>query len=225
MSDVKLGIYNLVDLALERKAQESKSRDYIGGSVLGEECSAKMWWSYHHPKPITDARVNRIFRLGNIIEDEVIELLRMAGLTVYTEMDNGDQFGFVDGVVAGHIDGVVTGLPESTKPHLLEIKSAKSTRFKEFEKKGYKCDSKYWTQIQVYMRKMNLDKALVVIYNKDTSELLFLRYDLEKRFADSKISRGKAIAEMQEPPMRIATKPTFYKCKWCDYSEECWREE
>jgi hypothetical protein len=223
--ELSLGTQRLIDVALENKAREQDSRTYLGASQLGEECSRKMWYGFHTPKPITDPRVNRIFRLGNAIEDEIVELLRMAGLTVYTEDENGNQFGFTDGKVAGHIDGVVVGLPESTKPHLFEAKSANSKKWKEFVKNGYKSNRQYWVQIQVYMYKMGLENALVVVYNKDTSELYIERIKLSKRDAELYISKGKAIADMDSEPPRQYSKSTFFKCKWCDYNEECWKGE
>lgn len=223
--EIKLGTLKLIDNALEKMAREKQSRDYLGASILGEECYRNLWYQYHTPKPIDDPRVNRIFRLGNVIEDEVIELLRMAGLTVYTEDENGEQFGFVDGNVAGHIDGVVVGLPESTKPHLLEIKSASSKNFKKFVKDGYKSNPKYIAQVQVYMLKMGLENCIAVVYNKDTSELYVERIKLKKREAQMYLSKGQSIVEMDEKPPRKYSSSTFFKCRFCNYNEECWGED
>lgn len=222
MSEIKLGIYNLVDSYLEKKANEKESRDYLGGSIIGKECSRALWYDFYSPKKITHPRVNRIFDLGNLIEDYVISLLKGAGLTVYESDENGEQFGFVDGHIAGHIDGVVTGLPESSKPHLLEIKSANSKRFKEFQDKGYKSNKTYWTQVQVYMFKMGLERALVAVMNKDNCELYFERIELDKKFAERQLLRAKEIVKLKEEPVRPYSKPTFYKCKFCDHREECW---
>lgn len=223
MTEIKLGIAKLIDDAIVKQVQEKGSRDYMGASGLGTECSRELWYSYHQPKPILDPRVNRIFRVGDLYEDYVIKLLRDAGMTIYTEMENGEQFGFVDGKIAGHIDGVITGLPESTKPHLLEIKSANAKRFKAFTEKGFKSDKKYWTQIHVYMLKMGLGDCLVVVINKDNCELYFERVKLDKKFAERQLLRGHEISNMvNDIPVRPYSKPTFYKCKFCNYHSECW---
>lgn len=224
MTELVTGTLRQIDHAITEKARSEKPRTYLGASSIGEECHRKLWYSFHKPKPILDPRINRIFRLGNLIEDEIIALLREAGFTVYTEDENGEQFGFIDGPVAGHIDGVILGLPESTKPHLLELKSAKDKSWKEFVKKGYAKDPKYMAQVQIYMRKMNLENALVIVYNKDTSELYLERIKLKKRHADALISKGKAIAEMGSEPPRQYSSKTFYKCKLCDWKEECWND-
>lgn len=223
---MKTGTALLIDKAIEKRASEKKDRDYMGVSGIGEECSLKLWYSFHKPQKITDPRVNRIFDLGNLIEDYVISLLREAGLTVHTHMENGEQYGFTDGDIAGHIDGVVLGLPESTQPHLFECKSANSKRFAEFVKKGYKHDKKYWTQIQVYMYYMKLKRALVVVMNKDNCELHIERCEYDKKYAERAILRAKEIAKFSEAdkPMRKYHSKTFYKCKFCQWADECWEE-
>jgi hypothetical protein len=225
MTEIVTGTLMMIDHALSEAAREEEPRKYLGASVIGEECHRKLWYSFHKPKPILDPRVNRIFRLGNLIEDEIISILRLAGFNVYTEQENGEQFGFIDGPIAGHIDGVITGLPESSKPHLLELKSAKDKSWKEFVKEGYQKDSKYMAQVQIYMRKMGLERALVIVYNKDTSELYLERIKLKKRHADALISKGKAIAEMDNEPPRQYSSKTFFKCRWCDWNKECWGDE
>ena len=227
MTEIKLGVAKLIDDAITRRAESKESRNYMGVSGLGEECSRKLWYSFHEPIKITDARVNRIFDLGNMLEDYVIRLLRDAGITVHTHDENGEQFGFTDGDIAGHIDGVLTGLPESTKPHLFECKSANAKNFKVFVDKGYKNNKTYWTQVQVYMLKMGLENCLVVVINKGTCELYFERIKLDKKYAERAILRGKEIARFNadDKPMRKYAKSTFYKCKWCDHATKCWEGE
>ena len=223
MGVIKLGTAKILDDALVKRALSQKPRDYMGASGLGTECSRELWYSYHEPLPIDDPRLQRIFDLGNAIEDLVIQWLREAGFTVYTEDENGEQFGFIDEEVAGHIDGVILGIPESTKPHLLEVKSANAKRFKQFIEKGYKSDKKYWTQVHTYMKEMSLEKCLVVVVNKDNCDLYFERIDLDTKYADRQILRGKEIAKLKNDiPVRQYQSPTFYKCKWCNYRDKCW---
>lgn len=214
----------MVDAAIEKRASEKEARDYMGVSSIGKDCAREIWYSYHRPIKITDPRVNRIFQFGHLLEDYVITLLRDAGMQVFTEDENGEQFGFVDGHIAGHIDGVITGLPESTMPHLLEIKSANAKRFEAFKAEGFKSDKGYWTQVQVYMLKMQLENCLVVVINKDNCELYFERVKLDKKFAEMQLLRAKELAELSETPMRQYSKSTFWKCRMCNYNEVCWNE-
>ena len=90
-------------------------------------------------------------------------------------------------------------LLESDKPHLLECKSAKDSRFKEFVKKGIKeVEPKYWAQIQTYMHYMELERCLYVIYNKDTSELHIERFEYNAMEANYYVNRAKEIAAKEE---------------------------
>lgn len=216
---------HLIDKAITHKAEAKASRSYMGGSILGEPCDRKLWYSYKMPSRITDARILRIMDLGNKIEEMVIEYLKDAGLVVYDKDESGNQFSFSDGPIAGNIDGVVMNLLESDKPHLFECKSAKDSRFKEFVKKGIKeVEPKYWAQIQTYMKYMELERCLYVIYNKDTSELHIERFEYNAMEADYYVSRGKEIANKEEHETERKYKgPAWRECKYfCPYKERCW---
>lgn len=223
MTILRLGTYGLIDEALVLKARAEPRRNYLGASVLGLECDRQLWYEHHAPIKLDDPRLMRIFRMGDKVEDLVIEWLRLAGLTVWTEDEAGEQFGFVDGPIAGHADGVVMGLPESTKPHLLEVKSAKASRFKEFAEKGCRAvESKYYAQCQIYMLKLKLEHCLFVVVNKDTCELYIERMELDRHVAENFILRGKEIVASKEMPDRKWKNSSYYKCKFCSYRGTCW---
>lgn len=220
---MKLGTAKLVDDAIFERVSKVKSRDYLGASILGYECDRQIWYMYKKPKATTDPRINRIFEFGHMLEDYVVKILRDSGLTVHCEDANGEQFGFTDGNIAGHIDGVITGLPESSAPHLLEIKSANDARFKQFVKNGCReTQISYWAQCQIYMHKFNLSRCLFVVINKNTSELYYERIEYSKKIAELYMTRGHSIEEATEEPMRKYNKSTHFKCRFCDYNKECW---
>ena len=216
-----------IDHAITEKAIAKPSRNYMGGSMIGEPCDRKLWYSYKMPEKIIDPRILRIMDLGNMIESMVIGYLKEAGLEVYDADENGKQFSFEDGILAGNIDGVVTGLKESSKPHLFECKSAKDSRFKEFVKKGIKeVEPKYWAQIQTYMKYMNLERCLYVIYNKDTSEMHIERFEYNAMEADYYVNRAKEIAIKEESETERKYKgPAWRECKWCSYRQRCWNTQ
>lgn len=223
MDEIRLGVAKIVDDAIVATCKDEKPRTYLGGSQLGEQCDRRLWYKMYRPKPVEDPRVWRIFRNGDAVEDMVVEWLRMAGLTIWEKDENGEQFGFVDEMIAGHYDGVITGLPESTQPHLLEIKSAKASRYKAFVKNGCQAESmEYYVQMQVYMKYAQLDRALFVVYNKDTSELYFERIKYDESIAEYYIGRGKDIVCNELKPERAYNDKKYYKCRFCDHSEECW---
>jgi len=218
------GILAQIDKALEIRTRGEKKRDYLGASQLGEECARKIWYGINRPRAPIEPRVQRIFDMGNMLEDYLIKILIESGLEVWdTDKATGKQYGFVDGPIKGHCDGVIQGIPESNKPHLLEIKSAKNSRFNEMKKHGIESSNyQYWIQAHVYAYKLKLDKILFLVYNKDTSELYMERDNANHILAEGMIKKGKEIVAMEDPPDRAYHSSTFYKCKWCDHSKECW---
>ncbi len=210
------------------KGRKEKRRNYLGMSEMGEECDRKLFYSFHDPmKGVDDPRIKRIFMLGDLIEDHVIALLREAGLTIYDRDPEGNQFrANVEGYpISGGMDGVIVGLSESSKAHVLEVKSAKNSRFKEFVKNGVQAtEYKYYAQVMLYMLAFNLNDAFVIVYNKDTSELYSERIKFCPFTAEILMNKGKEIVTTGEIPDRAYSSKTFYKCRWCDYAESCWKD-
>lgn len=198
----------------------------MGGSLLGEECDRRLYWSYKRPFVVKDARIQRIFDMGNRIEDYILDLLREAGITVYDKDENGEQYGFKDEELAGHSDGVLVGLPDIDSPALFECKSAKNSTFNQFVKKGVReVNNKYFVQTQVYMKYLNLKYCLFIVMNKDNQELYQEIIKYEPQVADIYIQRGKDIARAKELPARAYNSSTFFKCRMCEFNEDCWEAE
>lgn len=213
----------MVDEAIVKKIKEK--RDYMGTSGLGEPCDRALWYSYHYPKPVDKAIVLRKFDVGHSLEPVVIQWLKDAGLAVFAEDKNGEQFGFTDGVIAGHVDLVILGIPGDEKtPYLGEVKTTNQYSFKKFVKEGVAHHPKYLTQINVYMFKLKLKKCLFIAVNKDSQELYFEIVELDEFLAVSSIQRGKVIAEMRELPERLYPSKNFFLCKFCNYNKECWSD-
>ena len=221
-----LGILNKVDESILSTIKDKKQRDYLGCSSLGDECERKIWYGYRQRKPVDNPRVQRIFDMGNVIEDYLISLLKKVdGISIFEKDDDGNQYGveFLNGRVKGHIDGVIVGLPESKEPHLLEIKSMKNSVFNQYKKKGLKANSDtYHGQMQLYMGGLNLSNGLFIAMNKDNQELYVERVKFcEFEFKVLK-AKAESILNSNTPPIKAYGKPeTFFKCKMCNHREEC----
>lgn len=170
----------------------------------------------------TNPRLLRIFRLGHIIEDEVVALLEDAG---YFVSDTQLEVGVEPWV--GHIDGIIhIGEPIPTRS-LLEIKSANASRFDLLKSLGYEeWNPGYSAQLHAYMHHLpGIEDAIVVVYNKDTSELYCERilFDLDVALRLEK-ETALATAEGKMPPPRpkSATSKSCKFCRWCDRAEWCW---
>lgn len=209
-----------VDRFLKTSMKTQQRRTYMGGSILGKECDRQLWYEYHQPISNDNPRIERIFNLGHLIESYVISLLRHSGYTIYCEDENGEQYGFEDGIIAGHYDGIIM---IDDNPHLLEIKSASKKRFDEMVKLGVRqSDPVYYIQMQVYMKYAELDKACFVAFNKDNSEIHCEIVDYNAMEADNAVNRGKEIASSKTEPERKYKTSAFFKCKFCNYREKCW---
>lgn len=174
----------------------------------------------HNPKLL------RVFRLGHILEDEVVALLEEAGYNVHSQQL---EVGSTESGWLGHIDGMIDfetpfGIPRTA---LLEIKTCNTRRFAELtEMDSYAAWSpNYAAQLQAYMMHLPVEEALVVVYNKDTSELYHetVLFDIDEARAIEK-SAALVTAEGSLPPKkpRAATSQFCKFCKWCDRSEWCW---
>lgn len=208
-------ITEAIDRAIESDARDI--RGHLGmSSIAGDARTLWLQFRWSLPDDITP-RTRRIFELGNLLEIEVIRLLKLAGFEVYHDDGTGDQFSFsyYGDHFRGSMDGVVRGLPQAPKTwHVLEVKSVKGGRFVELQKKGVeKWDAAYYGQMQCYMAAAELDRALFAAYNKDTSELYFERVKLDKTYFPAMRVKALDILENDSPPQSSYKDRSWYEIK------------
>lgn len=198
-------------------------RNYMGASGLGEPCDRALWYSYHKPKNIDKPLTLRKFDIGHSTEPVVIKWFEDAGFRVFNKDKKGNQFGFVDGIIAGHVDLVLVGVPgDEHTPYLGEVKTANQFSFKKFQKEGISHHPKYLTQVHVYLHKLKLKKCLFIVVNKDTQELYLEIVEVDEFLAISALQRGFSIAEKREAPDRGYPAKNYFMCKMCNFYQECW---
>jgi CRISPR/Cas system-associated exonuclease Cas4 (RecB family) len=212
-----------IDDSIIARASSKVSRNYLGASSLGEPCARKLWYSFHHPEKILDPRINRIFDLGNLIEDYLVKLLEDAGFTLYVKDDEGKQYGFEDGVIQGNSDGIIM---VNDVPMLLEFKSYNTKRFTELKKGGVQNTAPtYYGQVNVYMKYLELESCLFIAMDKNTSDLHMEVIEYDPIEAHYLVQRGKEIAGSVEMPDRKYTHISTLQCKFCSYQKKCWSKE
>ncbi len=207
---------------------QRKPRNYLGLSQAGHDCARYLWYVHngYAGKPI-EGRVLRLFQLGNLLEDQVVADLRACGFLISCQQG---EVKFSQGAVrlVGHIDGVIEGLLESPKtPHLFECKSASKKKFDELLKAGSyaKWNSIYGWQVQFYMLGLDLKRAAAFIYCKDDSRFHLERIKLEKQAAIDRLGFVFESITSSVEPERISNRADNYKCKWCDYYEQCFGQK
>ena len=234
----------LIDTALVKENQAEASREYLGGSRLGVACERALQFEYVQA-PKDDGRefngqTLRIFAAGHLFEDMAIRWLCLAGFDLYTTKGNrpgGEQFGFsvADGRIRGHVDGVINDGPTLPGfPALWECKSMNAKSWRDTQKRGLAASKPlYAAQIAVYQAYMepsvpgiSSNPALFTAINKDTAELYheLVTFDggLAQRMSDKAVRIIQA-TEAGELLPRIAQSADFFECKFCSWSDRCWR--
>lgn len=223
------GSTDLVDLCYEAHRVE---RDYLGLSACGAECKRHLWYVYQgRPQKPIEGRVLRLFQLGNIIEDQVVEDLTAAGFPV-KDSQREVVFTQEEYILKGHIDGIVTGLIEAPKTeHLFECKSCSLKKFKELQKAiaehgktgpAYRqWNEVYYWQVQFYMLGLKLKRAAAFIYCKDNSELVLLRIKLDRQGTIDKLQSVFETIRSPIAPDRTCPRADFFKAKWCPHYHTC----
>jgi len=208
------------------ESREDPPRPYLGASEIGEECERRLWyrfrWAALEKFP---GRILRLFRTGHLQELRVYDELEGAGLEVKPADEDGRQFRFVDlgGHFSGGCDGFVRGVPGAEKTwHLLEIKTHNAKSFADLKKHGaQKSKPKHFDQMQIYMRKFGLDRALYFAVNKDTDEIYTERVALDKEHAERIEGKALRIISNALPGPKISERPDWYQCKFCPAHGVC----
>lgn len=211
----------------EKRGESEKSRTYLGASVIGKECKRALWYAFRWAaKEKFDGRMLRLFQTGHLAEPRFVADLRAIGATVYdVNPADGKQFGFVDhgGHARGHMDGAVQGIPGGGKKwHVAEFKTHSAKSFATLKKDGVKkAKPEHFAQMQWYMGKSGMDRALYLAVNKDTDELYSERLEFDKVAFEQIQAKFDSIIFATEPPAKISNDPKFYLCNWCNFNGVC----
>lgn len=228
-------VNTLIDRALVAENAQRPQRDYLGGSRLGDACARRLQYEYLKTPKDEGAgfsgRSLRIFALGHVLEDLVIDWLRKAGFDLRTRNRHGNQFGFsaAGGRVRGHADGVVVAAPNGMAvPALGECKSANAKNWRAMSKNGVaKAKPIYATQIALYQAYLGLTEtpALFTAVNKDTCEvwheLVPFNGALAQAVSDKAVQILRACDAGEQLP-RHTTDPEHFECRFCAWKERCW---
>ena len=188
---------------------ETRYRNHLGMSGIGDDDERKLWLGFRHCLNSSfEGRMLRLFNLGNRIEDQVVDDIRRTGIiAVASEDENGKQFSasLLGGHFAGSCDGILKGVlpePDEETIVLLEVKSANDKRFRELQKErdyGGWSETYRW-QIHCYMGAMSLTHALVVVVNKNNSEIYSEIIEFDPVIWEKAQEKAKKIICSDAPP-------------------------
>jgi|688.fasta_scaffold45515_4 hypothetical protein len=216
--DMDMNLQEQIDHVLEQAVENP--RPHIGGSTLGHPCDRYLWLAFHWA--VTQQFPGRLLRLFKRGQDEEASAIRYLGLigAKVTQQQQVVDFGQH---VSGSVDGVITGLPgHELAKVLLEVKTHNKKSFNELEKKGVQLAKPiHYTQMQVYMHGLKLDRALYYAVCKDDDRLHTEIVMYNREAAVSAIERGQRIAMTDRMPEPIAATGDYYVCKMCPMTEFC----
>jgi hypothetical protein len=227
-------INDLLDVKIIEKRKSQEKRNYLGASMLGDDCIRKIQLQYMQHEIEFSTQNLRTFDIGHCLENLIADWMILAGFDLRTRNENGEQFGFstAGGKIAGHVDGVIKSGPDFCKyPCLWEAKTMSNKSWNDTQKRGVLVTKPlYYVQIQLYMAYMNLEEnpCLFTALNKDTSELYheLIPFDAEaaQRYSDRAAQIIKATENDELLPC-ISSDSSFYKCKMCGFRSECFGDE
>lgn len=207
--------------------RKSSHRPHLGGSQIGMNCSRALWYQFRWAWSANLAgRVLRLFETGDREEERLVANLRSIGVEVWQYEADGKQYGATahGGHFALSVDGVGMGFQESSKPHVLEFKTANTKTYNKVKKDGLQsAHPQYWAQCHVAMRLMNIDRCFFLMVQKETDDIYAERIKLDVKFADGLIDKAGDIIFSETPPPKIAETDDWYECKFCRYRPVCQR--
>ena len=208
-----------IDEAMDQAAALEADRGHMGMSQIGGPCERLIWLKWRWSLPDTpSARIQRVFRVGNLLESAMAGWLRaIPGVELHTQANDGRQIHFqlFGGHFAGSLDGVVRGIPEAPKTwHVWECKTANTKRFAQLVKVGLKqWAPEYWSQAQCYMGSIGMDRALFTVINKDDCTIHTERLHYEPMAWDALQARAQRILMAAQPPEKTWPSPDYFEAR------------
>lgn len=214
----------------KRVGDAQQARGYLGASIIGHPCERYLWYAFRACcKPEFDGRMYRLFETGQLAEDRFIRELRCIGCEVHNVAEDGGQFAVsaFGGHFSGHMDACILGVPEAPKTwHVGEFKTHSAKSFAKLVKDGVKVSKpQHYGQTMVYMHLSGMTRALYLAVNKDTDDLYSERIRYDKLEAERYMRRAEYIINAVSPPTRIADRPDWHICRYCDAKKICHGDE
>ncbi len=222
-------IINRIYAAIQKeKADPDLYLGRLGSSFIGEECIRQIWLDWRgFAREQFEGRMLRLFETGHLQEARIVEDLRRAGFAVWDKQEDGRQYEFTD--ESGHfitkVDGVVKDVPESEKPHVLEVKTHNKNSFSSLVKKGVQeAKPTHYAQMQISMALGGFTRALYVAVCKDDEQFYVERIredETEQKKLKAKIIK---LTEARLRPAGISDDGSSFGCKFCSMKAVCIKE-
>ena len=225
------------------KYEESREghRGYLGASEIGEECSRQLWYGFRSVVPVTfPGRILKLFNRGQLEEDIFINELESIGFSVKQFDADGKQVRFsdYDEHFAGSCDGIAEKdndkyiLEFKTHSHksFLKLAGCNETEYKKSDKLSFEGGSvrqnfyRHYVQMQMYMGMSGIHNALYLGVNKNDDALYHEFVPFNEKIYKQHLLKAENIIQANFPPDKLSKDPSFYKCKFCNFSKVCHKD-
>jgi hypothetical protein len=199
-------------------------RSYVGASNIGHECFAYLQMALRGiPGKTPPPNALRIFRLGHVLEEEIVNDLKAAGYAVREiDPETGEQWEWLafGGHLRAHADGI---LRDKKGPAiLLEIKTMNDKKWNLFKARGIKnSHPMYYSQMQIMMALGSIEEAMMVSYNKNTSTYHVEMVPYQADVGRMLLEKARMIIK-NGYKTRVVDWPDSFSCKYCDRFDACW---
>jgi hypothetical protein len=222
-------IINRVYAAIQKeRADADLYLGRLGSSFIGEECVRQIWLDWRgFAREQFEGRMLRLFETGHLQEARIVEDLRRAGFAVWDKREDGRQYEFND--PSGHfitkVDGVIKDVPDSDKPHVLEVKTHNKNSFSALVKKGVQeAKPTHYAQMQISMALGGFTRALYVAVCKDDEQFYVERVKEDKAEQKKLQQRITKLLEARLRPAGISDDGSSFGCKFCSMKAVCVKE-
>lgn len=208
----------------------AEHRNHLGASVIGDNCSRRLWYSFRWCKlEQFEGRMRRLFDRGNQEEAKFIELLRSIGFTIWeVDPDTGKQFRIYG--IEGHFGGsgdskaLMPWFPDM--PILLEFKTHNTKSFCHLVANTLKLSKpQHYNQICIYSYKFKLKYCLYCAINKNDDDLYFELIEADWNLAQQLENKAYDIINSQIPLPKISEHSSYFDCKFCSFNGICHHNE
>lgn len=210
---------SMIDNHLKRESRPKGAGRYYPSEI--GTCLRKIWYSYIYPQE-TGAELMKIFQLGNMMHDFVVDVLRSEKNpdVQLLKSEFPLRFDVDDFVVSGRVDNLIL-VKASGKEFLVEVKSAGSVEYIT-EAKPHNI-----MQLQLYMHVTGIKSGLLLYLDKRNlkSKIYEVKYDEKEamKIVERFRELHKHLKEKKLPlPEARGSKENLWMCRYCEYHDRCY---
>jgi len=212
----------LIDKHVTRESRPKSIGRYYPSEI--GNCIRKVWYTYNYPLEV-DPGLRRIFHLGDILHDFVVEVLQSdknkeiellsAEMPFKVEMENF--------VISGRVDDLLLVKSDSTKM-LVEVKSSQNVKRIRKPMENHK------TQLQFYMYGMHVSNGVLLYIDKVNLETKSFAVKFSPKRNRQILNKFRALHKhltnkTLPAPEAKRSNGMDWMCRYCEYRDKCSKDE